>query len=298
MVYDPHRRHAVASLGTLTQAVSLLQHFYTPNLLILISRIMAQLQINACVLIHPTKSLLSLTAMLSVMNLAAVLLHLLDFAAGSNGGKGLILDFIGQANPACLSRVLLLDLLLYIIQMVALCVSYVTHSPTLPKSSFFKYDDLLLPPACHALNEADLIEAGGKASGGLSTQSGATYAPLASSEAERELWLDDEEAVGSTNTLRIREPPLIFSLSLKHVLDLILRLPAPLPPPRAFSGGTPLNTPPLTPAIGPTRIVPPVDNVPANGAEVRSGSLGLSGAEDTVGRIPGEYRGVRTGSDW
>ena len=34
--------------------------------------------------------------MLTVMNMAAVLLHLLDFVGDMSGGKGLVLDFVGQ----------------------------------------------------------------------------------------------------------------------------------------------------------------------------------------------------------
>lgn len=53
----------------------------------------------------------------------------------------------------------------------------------------------------------------------------------------------------AVSTLRGRRAggvPMIFSLSLSHLVNLIFRLPAPNPP-RSFSGGTPLNTPPVTP---------------------------------------------------
>jgi hypothetical protein len=57
---------------------------------------LAQVQITGAAFIHPNRSLFSLTVMLTVMNIVAALLHLLDFASGLNGGKGLMLDFVGQ----------------------------------------------------------------------------------------------------------------------------------------------------------------------------------------------------------
>lgn len=36
--------------------------------------------------------------MLTSMNAVAALLHTLDFMAGMNGGKGVILDFVGQGE--------------------------------------------------------------------------------------------------------------------------------------------------------------------------------------------------------
>ena len=114
MVYAPQRRHAVASvcplsflscphfdllqLATTTHAIGLLQHLYTPNALVLISRILAQIQITGAAYIHPHRSLFALFLMLTFMNMAAVLLHLLDFVGGMSGGKGLMLDFVGQGE--------------------------------------------------------------------------------------------------------------------------------------------------------------------------------------------------------
>lgn len=86
-----------------TQAIALMQHFYTPNILILISRILAQIQITGAAYIHPQRSLFALGLMLTVLNVVAAFLHLLDFAGGMNGGKGLVLDFIGQGNSASTS---------------------------------------------------------------------------------------------------------------------------------------------------------------------------------------------------
>src|SRR5689334_10083558 len=110
MVYGPHRRHVVAhvshppswrpcvslpditvlaapagpadirsQLATTTQAIGLLQHLYTPSALILISRMLAGVQITAAGYVHANRSLLSLVAMLTAMNIAAGCLHMLDF---------------------------------------------------------------------------------------------------------------------------------------------------------------------------------------------------------------------------
>nr|XP_019049726.1 hypothetical protein I302_00145 [Kwoniella bestiolae CBS 10118]OCF28656.1 hypothetical protein I302_00145 [Kwoniella bestiolae CBS 10118] len=268
-----------------------MQHFYTPNLLILIARVLAQVQINACAFIHPTKSLMGLSLMLVVLNLAAAFLHLLDFAGGMNGGKGLILDFVGQANPASLTRILLLDLLLFLIQLTGLCVSYVNHSTNLPKSPSLAYDDLLLPPTEEEIpipsttlfDEEEMDLEGG------TRQRKARKGKYQAVEGE-ELWLDDDEGMPSSsgNSIRITEPPLIFSLPLRHIILLILKLPSPIPPPRAFSGGTPIHTPPFTPPIAPLARIPDEDET---SDEVRRNGEG----EGELGRIPGEYRGQSQG---
>ncbi|WWC98100.1 hypothetical protein V866_004991 [Kwoniella sp. B9012] len=295
MVYAPQRRHAVASLATTAQALTVMQHFYTPNLLILVSRVLAQVQINACAFIHPTKSLLGLSLMLVVMNLAAGFLHLLDFAGGMNGGKRLILDFVGQANPASLTRILLLDLLLFLIQLVGLCVSYVNHSTNLPKSPSLPYDDLLLPPTEYQdiaiptttlfdedEDEIDL-EGGTRQRKSRKGKGKNKYEAIESEE----LWLDDDEELSkpSNNGIRITEPPLIFNLPLKHIISLIFKLPSPSPPPRAFSGGTPMTTPPFTPPIAPLARIPDEDE----DTRQQTSDDGREG-EGELGRIPGEYR--------
>jgi hypothetical protein len=39
--------------------------------------------------------------MLTFMNFVAAFLHVLDFAGGMNGGKGIMLDFVGQGVLPC-----------------------------------------------------------------------------------------------------------------------------------------------------------------------------------------------------
>ena len=68
-------------------------------MLILAARVLAQMQTTSAAHIHPNRSLFTLTSVLAAINLAAGLLHCLDFAGGMNGGKGLSLDFIGQCKP-------------------------------------------------------------------------------------------------------------------------------------------------------------------------------------------------------
>ncbi|WWC72978.1 uncharacterized protein I206_106942 [Kwoniella pini CBS 10737] len=312
MVYAPQRRHAVASLATTAQALCVMQHFYTPNLLILISRVLAQVQINACAFIHPSKSLFGLSLMLVALNIAAAFLHLLDFAGGMNGGKGLVLDFVGQANPASLTRILLLDLLLFLMQLTGLCVSYVNHSTHLPKSPAFPYDDLLLPPAEEGVaistsifdeDEEDLdLEQGKSTSKSRRRKGGQRYEAVQGDEEESELWLNDDmdHTQPSANLIRIHEPPLIFTLPLRHILRLMWNLPSPSPPPRAFSGGTPISTPPLTPAASSLPRISDPDPPQDDRTESRQSGLGLIGTQaggsesEGPGRIPGDYRR----SDW
>lgn len=42
---------------------------------------------------------------------------------------------------------------------------------------------------------------------------------------------------------RAREPPRIASISLSHILNLVIHMPTPLPPPRSFAGATPITSP-------------------------------------------------------
>lgn len=334
MVYAPQRRHAVASLAMTTQAIGLMQQLYTPNMLILIARVLAQVQITGAAYIHPQQSLFALFLLLTMLNIAAGFLHLLDFVGGMNGGKGLMLDFVGQANPASLTRVILLDLLLYILQLSALIVSYVNnHSKDLSASPAFPYKDLLLPPSDHSTvsstatdDDVDL-EAGER----KRRRRKANGSYQSDEDDENELWLNEENDYSSTSKRgasslhpllststpyrRIHEPPLIFSLPLPHIIQLIFHLPAPTPTPPAFAGGTPLPSPLPTPTTDePTSIL---SNLPEAGEEAemsedeeevghrmgggspssrRRGRVrGAAGLMPEVGRIPGEYQ-LRSGS--
>ncbi|OCF42999.1 hypothetical protein I317_03220 [Kwoniella heveanensis CBS 569] len=272
LLYAVQRRHAVAQIATTAQAIALIQHFYSPNILVLLARLLAQIQINACAFIHPTKSLFGLTSVLSFMNLAVGLLHVLDFWGGMNGGKGLILDFVGQANPASLKRVLLLDVLLYVLQLVGLCVSYVTHATQLPSTAALPYDDLLLPPQDEQNgqetitfdddeDDVDLEQGGPGVNGRTRRRKGLAYQQVQGDEPERELWLDDDEGPSG-------------------------------------SGGTPQPTPPVTPPAPPAATMPSEDVLADNSSQVRREGLGVRGTDaggGSVGRIPGEYRAEGNG---
>jgi len=264
---------------------------------------------RAPAVIQPTRSLFALFFLVVLTNLAAMCLHLLDFASGQNGGKGLILDFVGQgectapadvtpsmttaihnvtsdvhadptANPASFTRIILLDIAIFLIQLTTLTVSYITnYSPTLPKSEHFPYDDLLLPPAPRpAIADGDLdVE-----SGDQFRQRRNGKGPRYQNVPEGEVWFDEQEdeddpllggeyaharTIAGYQSTHAEPPaapparvfpdvsrsrgrrsavPLIFDVSPLHFLSLVFRLPNPTPP-RLFSGGTPLHTPPATP---------------------------------------------------
>lgn len=190
-----------------TQALAVLQQLYTPNMLVLVSRLLVQAQIGAAPFVHPTRSLLALFLMLGLTNFSAVFLHCLDFWAGINGGKGVVLDFVGQcefaipiynrsrrklipAYPASLSRILLLDLAIFAIQSTSLVLSYITnHGKNIPSSPSFPHDDLLLPPEQGGVlfesEESDLE------SGVLTRRKGKVRSGLDADS--NELWLDDDE---------------------------------------------------------------------------------------------------------
>jgi hypothetical protein len=83
--------------------VNFMQYLYSPNLLILLLRSLVQNQILHSPIMHPGRSLFGLGFMLTAMNAVAGLLHTLDYMAGMNGGKGVILDFVGQGQSLNLS---------------------------------------------------------------------------------------------------------------------------------------------------------------------------------------------------
>jgi len=162
------------------------------------------------------------------MNASAVFLHLLDFYAGLNGGKGVVLDFVGQcesgpsmlvfwshgspvicalsqgvlycvltaAYPASLSRILILDFLMFLLQLTSLVVSYTTnHGTNIPKSPLFPYDDILLPPSpAETIFHAKLTddEEPDLESGGLRRRRGPGAGRGGYGVAE-EIWLDDDD---------------------------------------------------------------------------------------------------------
>jgi hypothetical protein len=102
--------------------------------------------------------------MLTFMNIMAAGLHSIDFMTGMNGGRGVILDFVGQCRslplrfmasvadglvtPASLTRIVVLDLLIWLCQLVSLEVTFITaHAGNIPHSTSFPYPDYLLPPS-------------------------------------------------------------------------------------------------------------------------------------------------------
>lgn len=63
------------------------------------------------------------------------------------------------AHPASMSRILLLDLLLFLIQLTSLIVSYVNyHSNGTSSLDSFPFDDLLLPPSRSTLRNISAFE--------------------------------------------------------------------------------------------------------------------------------------------
>lgn len=94
------------------QALSFMQHLYTPNTIILVFRLLSQIrgsarrrapaddpEIRAPPIIQPTRSMFALFSLVTGMNAVAALFHYLDFS-GMNGTKGVFLDFVGQGEPA------------------------------------------------------------------------------------------------------------------------------------------------------------------------------------------------------
>ena len=84
----------------------------------------------------------------------------------------MILDFVGQckslplrlmrssadgvATPASLTRIVVLDLLIWLCQLVSLEVTFITaHAGNIPHSTSFPYPDYLLPPSYTSATKAE-----------------------------------------------------------------------------------------------------------------------------------------------
>lgn len=157
--------------------------------------------------------------MLNGLHFVALLLHLLDFAGGMNGGRGIVLDFVGQgqshrlemsastdtliAYPASLLRIILLDVLLYGLQLTSLIVAYVnSQGKNLPRSAQLPYEDLLLPheDVLDVVDDDELdLESGG--SSWLRRRKGKGVDYDVQNEEGEELWLndDEDEGIGSSS---------------------------------------------------------------------------------------------------
>ena len=93
------------------------------------------------------------------------------------------------AYPASLTRILLLDLAMFTLQITALTISYITnHGKAIPTTSSFPHDDLLLPPEGEFPLDSDESDL---ESGILNRRS--VRARSGVDSGSNELWLDDDE---------------------------------------------------------------------------------------------------------
>lgn len=105
-------------------------------------------------------------------------------------------------NLASLTRILFLDGLIYFLQLITLIVCYiVNYGPTLPESSVFAFEDLLLPPDApqpSPISDVD-IESGDQLRQ-RRLGKGPRYQQVA--EDDSEVWLDDDEGQEDAESLR------------------------------------------------------------------------------------------------
>lgn len=107
------------------------------------------------------------------------------------------------ARPASLTRILILDLLLYILQLSALYVSFITnHGSNLPHTDSLPYEDILLPSSAMSTaveDEDDLDLEGGEARRRRKKGKGSAYSAVGD---EEEIWLDEDLDSEETAPLR------------------------------------------------------------------------------------------------
>ncbi|EIW66069.1 hypothetical protein TREMEDRAFT_65913 [Tremella mesenterica DSM 1558] len=252
MVYSPQRRHAVSTLTSTAQTLMVLQHLYSPSFLLLALRTLVSIRLTASLGdgSPPKHSLLGSVILLTWVNVTALVWHLIN---GPQAGKSLIIDFVGQAGSTSLTRILLLDILIYIIRIIALVTLYIVNNETTLKSDQLPYDDLLLPPDIPKESKESLRRRKIRKDKWFDV-------------GDEEMWLNEEGEIPQAfspapTQSQINDPPLIFSLPFQHLIKLIIHLPHPQPT-RAFSGGTP----PVTPSIR-ERPDPPLPPTSSNNVE-------------------------------
>ena len=176
-------------------------------------------------------------------------------------------------------RILILDIVLYILQLTSLTVSFVDRLPhTVPKSEAFPYDDLLLPThpiVSVAVDETDLESQHAKRRN--------VYEELDTDDPD--LW--PEQLTRGTSLSSSRDPPLIFSLSAAHMINLFFRLPSPTSAPGVLAGATPVPSPPATPIAEAVAAEDEDDDYTVRGTSMSTARAERDSAD--VGRIPGEY---------
>ncbi|WVQ73582.1 hypothetical protein IAR50_003161 [Cryptococcus sp. DSM 104548] len=286
MVYAPQRRHLMASMCGTALPLALLSHLLHPSLIILGFRFLCHFQIQVISLV-PTKgrSLRWLIGMLTGSATMVALVRWLEWG-GEGMGMGVMLDFIGLDEPPSLTRLVLLDLTIYILHFLALFIAYLNNLPlTIDTRKVFPFDDILLPPVPTmslsrengevVFDEEIEEEEEGVAQAGARRRKGkgAKYSRVGSGDGEEgEVWLDDAIPPSSALLPTILEPPLIASLPLLHVLRTIRQLPSPKVE-RSFEGGTPLPTPGGSPSGRGRETTSGRFDGPASGEEGRNSAL-------------------------
>ena len=197
---------------------------------------------------------------------------------------------------ASFARVVILDATCYTFQTVCLVISYLNNrSDNLQQLSEFPYDDLLLPSEPEV--EPEHLDRDPES--GLPI--GKTHPSGGDDDEDDTVWLDDEQdellasgacksicfftkhrtnlSARSTNTSsRRHEPPIIFSLSLPYIINLVFRLPSPSSPTQVFAGGTPLERSPT----GQSSALRGTEPSTSDGSSERSASGSSVGSDEEV----------------
>lgn len=155
-------------------------------------------------------------------------------------------------------RILLLDVLLFVMQMSGLIVAFITgHGANLSKQVALPFDDLLLPPERSLISSARVGQDTGDIEQGQNLRrrrkdKNSVYDHLAADDEEGDgddaVWLDDSEDAEllpseEGHRRRMRDPPYIFSLSFPHAINLVLNVPSPSNQSGSLLGATPQTSP-------------------------------------------------------
>ncbi|KAK4051983.1 hypothetical protein OIO90_004513 [Microbotryomycetes sp. JL221] len=131
------RLELLHSLDLTLWILFILSYILSPShLLTFVLRLVAQAQFGAPRLVHPHRSLKFFTIAWFVLNLSAIVVHLLDGSRGTKGSdgwiqRGLFVDFVGQVVTPSRIHLFLLDLLISILQFLVIVVAFAEPPSTL-----------------------------------------------------------------------------------------------------------------------------------------------------------------------
>ncbi|EJD02686.1 uncharacterized protein FOMMEDRAFT_19965 [Fomitiporia mediterranea MF3/22] len=233
--YHAQRKHIIYSLDALLYELHALSFLLAPSVLVLLCRCTTQFQFARVRELDGRRPLAFWLALVLLVNVGGVWAH--ASIAEGEGGKGIVLDFVGMGRRPSKTQLLLLDATIMFLQAILTTIAYETSlalampadvvDPLFPAAT-----DSSAPPSPIILPEPRTSETAAflpYSSAVVSADASMTYPPTrppipSSSSPSFE---------SSTKASMDPVPPSIpiINLSLRHIIHR-LTSPVPTPPPR------------------------------------------------------------------